>query len=545
MRRRHRRQLIVAATVLAAIAAAAAVMAAGIRAVWTWQHRHVETLLAEQLQTTSGIGQRLLSDSAAQLERVGGRWTGGCDDDALELLRDLVFHSLVIGEAAFFDQALRAVCTNYGPPPRPFGLHPDAVAALGREKLAVVMNERSPVMGERTIGVDRVLPRGAMSIQINPLLVEQVLVHDVIQPDMWSGLLLKDGTVLAGSGPAVEPALLREAAAAAQPREAGASRFDTADHAPVLYAARHLDGFPVVALASMRAPDLADAWRMGAWPVSVGGLLAGALVAALGYAQLRRGRSMDEELKAAIRHDELEIHYLPIMDLTTQRCIGAEALMRWRHPERGLIRPDLFIPHAEESGMILPMTDWALKRIARDFAGGPPQGAPFHVSINMTGQHFQTPGLVNALTSVFSPSALKPMHLVFEVTERQAVDARDGQATRTIAELRDWGAGVSLDDFGTGYCGLGYLQRYRVDYLKIDKTFTDTIGTEGVLAHVVDTIIDLAHKMKLEVVAEGVERQEQVAYLRARGVRYVQGYLFAKPMPAAPFVEFVRRQGGV
>lgn len=537
MRRLRRRRIHFALTVLAALAAGALVMTATAWLIWSWQNRHAETLVAEQLQTTAGIGQRLLSESATKMERVGKLWAGGCGEDALELLRDIVFHSLIIGEAAFFDAGMKAVCTNYGPPPQPFALHPGADQGRGDGKVTVILNARSPIVGERTIGLDRRVPNGAMAVQINPLLLETILREDVLQRSMWTGLLLADGTVLAGSDQAVAPP--RSAQVTLAP---GAVRqIHEAGRPPVLYATRPLDGFPVHAAVAMDAPVPADAWREATAPVIGSGLLVVALILAVGFVFLRRGRSLDEELKIAIRDDELELHYLPIMDLTTGRCVGAEALMRWRHPERGLVRPDLFIPQAEESGLILPMTDWALQRIARDFAAGPPGGAPFHLSVNMTGKHFQTPGLVRALTRVFSPSALQPMHLVFEVTERQAVDGHDGQATRTIAELRDWGAGVSLDDFGTGYCGLSYLQRYRVDYLKIDKSFTDTIGTEGVLSVVIDTIIDLAHKMQLEIVAEGVEREDQLAYLRARGVRYVQGYLFAKPMPADQFFDFAAR----
>jgi sensor c-di-GMP phosphodiesterase-like protein len=540
LRRRRRRLILIISTVLVAVIAAAATMAATARVIWSWQVRHAHALLAEQLQGTIGLGQRVLDQSATQMEKVGTVWTGGCGPDALDLLRDVTFHSLVIGEAIFYDDTMAAVCTNYGAPAKAFSVDQDMAGLLRAHPLPVALSERSPIQGSRTIDLYRRVAKGIISTHLNPALLDTILAQDVLQPDMWTGLLLKGGTVLAQSDRAGAPAGLKRVAAAAA---ADVPRLlDATAASPLLYVTKPLGGFPITAMVSTREPVLADVWRDGAVPIVAGGVLAASLAAALGFALFRRSRSLDEDLRIAIRDDELELHYLPIIEVETGRCVGAEALMRWRHPERGLIRPDLFIPQAEESGMILPMTDWALQRVVRDFADGPPTGAPFHISINLTGRHFQMPGLAESLSRAFSTSALKPMHLVFEVTEREAMDAKDGQATRSIGDIRGWGAGVSLDDFGTGYCGLRYLQQYRVDYLKIDKSFTDTIGTEGVLSSVVDLIIDLGHKMKLELVAEGVEREEQLAYLRARGVRYVQGFLFAKPMPAKSFLDFVRQR---
>jgi len=298
----------------------------------------------------------------------------------------------------------------------------------------------------------------------------------------------------------------------------------------------------VTAIAAMRKPTLAHVRRAHWGLISGMGLVSAGAAFALGMALLRRRESLDAELKRAIAKNELTLHYQPLIDLETRRCVGAEALMRWNHPERGMVRPDLFIPQAEESGMILPMTEWLLQRVAADFADGPPAGEPFHVSINLTGRHFQTPGMVDKLQDAFGKSALKPMQIVLEATERQVMQAAEGGGQDMIAAARRWGAAVSLDDFGTGYCGLKYLQQYRVDYLKIDKSFVDSIGTDAVSAHVVDAIIDLARKLGIAVVAEGVEREDQAQYLKSRGVQYAQGYLFAKPMPLGEFLAFARRK---
>lgn len=519
-----RRRLQVTLVCFAALAAAAVGAAATARVALRWQSRAMDRLLAEQLQTTQEFARALFSDAVAKMDRVGEEWQGGCGDDAVRLLRSLVFFSASIREGVLLDAGFTVACSNYGPPPRAFSLTPAEAAMLRRDRTTVVWVPDSVVMHAQAVAVTRLAARGAVNVLIDPAYVDEALERDVIQAEMWSGLKLADGTVMAGSDKSdqgkPEPHV--------QSEDGGAWK---SVRAPV-------PGVPVTAVAAMRKPRLADV-RRESWGLVLGaGLLSGAGAFALGFALLRRRESLDAELKRAIARDELVLHYQPLVELETGRCAGAEALMRWRHPERGLVRPDLFIPQAEESGMILPMTDWALRRVVADFAAGPPVVGRFHVSVNLTSRHFRMPDLVDKLQAVFGRSALKPAHVVLEATERQVMDGAGAGGANPVAAVRKWGAAVSLDDFGTGYCGLKYLQQFHVDYLKIDKTFVDSIGSDAVSAHVVDAIIALAAKLGIEVVAEGVERRDQADYLAARGVRYAQGYLFAKPMPLAEFLAF-------
>lgn len=524
LRRRHRFLLLIWLAALLAGLAGAFVAA---RAAWRWQTHEMNSLLAEQLQAAQGLAQGLFSEAFARMDKVGQQWNGACDEQSIQALRNLVFFSATIREAQFLDANFSTVCSNYGVPTRGFTLTAGESAALKRDGTAIVWVPESAVMRTQAIAVNRVSPRGAVNVLIDPSFVDEALERDVIQPNMWSGLRLADGTIMAGSDKSDQGA----AAPHILPRNAGRT-WNSVSAA--------VAGVPVTAIASMEKPTLASVRRESWGLISGAGAVSAIAAFAVGYAILRRRLSLMGELKDAIANDDLVLHYQPLIELATRRCAGGEALIRWLHPERGMIRPDLFIPEAEDTGTILPMTDWVLRRIAADFAGGPPVDGHFHISINLTSRHFQMPDLVDKLSAVFGRSALKPQHIVLEATERQVMRGVEEGGTDAIAAIRQWGSAVSLDDFGTGYCGLKYLQQYRVNYLKIDKSFVDSIGTDAVSAHVVDAIIDLAKKLGIELVAEGVEREDQADYLKRRGVRYAQGYLFAKPMPLPDFLAFAR-----
>jgi sensor c-di-GMP phosphodiesterase-like protein len=253
---------------------------------------------------------------------------------------------------------------------------------------------------------------------------------------------------------------------------------------------------------------------------------------------------LTRQLRGALRRGELEVRYLPIVDVTSGRCVGAEALLRWRHAREGLLSPDLFIALAEETGLILPITEWLMRRVARDLPDGLSEPDRFYVAINLAGAHLRDPGTVAAVLRAFAGSQLGPKSLVFEVTERELIDDANGTARNVLEALQGWGATIALDDFGTGYSNIATLRRFRLDHLKIDKSFVEGIGTGSVAETVVDTLVELGRKLEMTVVAEGVEREEQVEYLVERGVRHFQGYLYAKPLPLKELVAFVEGRGG-
>ncbi|MGY6270548.1 EAL domain-containing protein [Achromobacter denitrificans] len=289
---------------------------------------------------------------------------------------------------------------------------------------------------------------------------------------------------------------------------------------------------------NVRVPSeaLAQAWSRSMLtylPVAL--LIGGGL--ALGAYRLQANRlSVREQLRRAMRAGEFHVDYQPIFGRSTGTCTGVEALMRWERPGKGPVRPDSFIAAAEADGMIVELTRHLLKLIERDArAWAVPPG--FHIGVNIAAEHLSSARLVPDVQAfVASVAAGRPL-VVLEITERSLI-SDNGQARRNIDTLRAEGLRVAIDDFGTGHCSLSYLQKFPVDYLKIDQGFVQAIGPAGEEAPVLDAIINLAGRLGLKVVAEGVETQRQFDYLEARGVAFIQGYFFARPMPSAAFARW-------
>ncbi|MNF64968.1 Cyclic di-GMP phosphodiesterase YahA [compost metagenome] len=215
---------------------------------------------------------------------------------------------------------------------------------------------------------------------------------------------------------------------------------------------------------------------------------------------------------------------------------GAEVLMRWQHPKEGLVRPDLFIPFAEHSGLIVPMTRSLMRQTAALLAPHSVRfNKPFHIGINITASHCQDLELVKdcrEFLDAFEPGSI---HLVLELTERELIEPT-AITLQLFERLRELGVKIAIDDFGTGHSSLGYLRQFNVDFLKIDQSFVATIGVDTLSSHILDSIIELAVKLDLALVAEGVETREQSDYLSVHQVNFLQGYLFGKPMPGAEFI---------
>ncbi|MGV2864988.1 EAL domain-containing protein [Achromobacter sp. ESBL13] len=292
-----------------------------------------------------------------------------------------------------------------------------------------------------------------------------------------------------------------------------------------------------VALAiNVRAPtaSLMQAWKQLLLSYLPATLLIGAGLAFAAYRLQLNRLSFKEQLRRAMLANEFQVHYQPVYGQLTGQCEGVEALMRWNRPGVGFVRPDIFIAAAEAEGMIIPLTQHLLRLIERDLQTWrtPPD---FHIGVNIAPEHLSSNLLVPDMQAFLANVAARRPLLVLEITERSLIQD-SGQARRNIDALRAAGVRVAIDDFGTGHCSLSYLQKFPVDYLKIDKGFVQSILPTGEEAPVLDVIITLSHRLNLAVVAEGVETQVQFDYLTARGVAFIQGYLFARPMPSAEFI---------
>jgi sensor c-di-GMP phosphodiesterase-like protein len=252
----------------------------------------------------------------------------------------------------------------------------------------------------------------------------------------------------------------------------------------------------------------------------------------------RRRLSLSSVLRTAARHREFFVEYQPVVDMNSRRWIGAEALVRWQRPGR-IVRPDLFIPTAEESGVITLITGCVATIVAADLPQFLAIDPDFQVAVNLAAADLRSPETLATLQNILRGERVRPDNLEIEATERcflQGPEVRD-----LIAKARRQGISVAIDDFGTGYSSLSCLQSFGLDTLKIDKAFVDTIGTDGATSRVVPHIIEMAHSLNLEIVAEGVETEEQAAYLLQRGVHYAQGWLFAKPLRAASLCDSLLR----
>jgi diguanylate cyclase (GGDEF)-like protein/PAS domain S-box-containing protein len=240
-------------------------------------------------------------------------------------------------------------------------------------------------------------------------------------------------------------------------------------------------------------------------------------------------------LRRAIENDELELHYQPQVSLTHGRIVGAEALLRWRHPEFGLLQPGSFIDLAEDSGLILPIGDWVLRRALTEAATWPVNGAtPLRVAVNISAVQFLQNDLPQRVTSALRSTGFPAGRLELEITETVAMRNPESAAAM-LSRLRNLGIGVAIDDFGTGYSSMGYLKAFRINCIKIDRSFVEDLAIDTGDQAIVQAIIQLAKSSRCTTIAEGVESATQRDFLASSGCDEMQGFLFSRPVPADAF----------
>jgi len=253
---------------------------------------------------------------------------------------------------------------------------------------------------------------------------------------------------------------------------------------------------------------------------------------------------IENSLRRAIEREEFVLFYQPQVDIKTGKIVGLEALLRWYHPDYGLVPPMEFIPIAEESGLIVAIGEWVLKTACIQNKKWLDMGMePQLISVNLSARQFQQHNVVEVIDRIRCDSGLAPELLALEITESTAM--KDLSFTiDVLSQLRKKGIRVSLDDFGTGYSSLNYLRQLPIDTLKIDKSFVRDITANSKEEAIAKTVISLAHKLNLTVVAEGVETWEQLLFLKKEGCDKVQGYLFSKPLPAEDIEKILRSKDG-
>jgi diguanylate cyclase (GGDEF)-like protein len=243
---------------------------------------------------------------------------------------------------------------------------------------------------------------------------------------------------------------------------------------------------------------------------------------------------LETDLQRALEREELLLHYQPIVSLTTGRVTAFEALARWRHPQHGLISPADFIPVAEDSGLIVQLGQWALREACSQMQAWRtrfPAQSNLSICVNLSAKQFAQPDLVEQIARILRETGLDPSALGLEITESVMMEQAD-RAAAMLTQFRDLHIPLHLDDFGTGYSSLSYLHRFPIDLLKIDRSFVSRIGEGGQNSEIVQAIVGLAHNLKIEVIAEGVETAEQLTLLRTLQCDYGQGYYFSRPLEA-------------
>ncbi|ASL02402.1 EAL domain-containing protein [Xanthomonas citri] len=438
-----------------------------------------------------------------------------CSPAHLAQMRALVLTSHYIVELGRFQQG-RLSCTSWGQlrntiPQRTA----DFVVKRGiavTTRLLPLANPQRPLMA---------LQLGDYNVLINP----DTLADINIPPGLQLAIGTPDGQILSSTGTAAEH-LLIDPTAKREPGDLMLSQ--------VLFGRdRRGDWAAVVTepAAYLRGPLAAARWQL----VPVGIATALLLVGAVLWVSRRRLSPL-ARLGIAVQRGEFIVHYQPIIALDSGACVGAEALVRWQQPDGVLVPPDAFIPLAEQSGLILPITDLVVAEVIRELGPTLAADPALHVAINVSADDIKSGRVQGVLAQALRGTGVDSGQLWVEATERSLMDI--DAARTTITHLRGAGHTVSIDDFGTGYSSLQYLQGLPLDALKVDKSFVDTIGTHSATSAVTAHIIEMAKTLRLRTIAEGVERQEQLDYLRAHGVDLAQGWLFSRALPATGFIAY-------
>jgi sensor c-di-GMP phosphodiesterase-like protein len=437
-----------------------------------------------------------------------------CDDDHVDRMQLVAFETRTIAEVGYFADG-QLQCTSWGVTDQfiPALDDSDFTTADG---VAVTVRMQPLVTGGRQM----------MAFQLgsyNALVDPADLVDVIVASDRAVTIATDEQLILSE---------LHTPASAAVQLGLATTRAGLTDDQ--VYASARAEGLVAVATEARDRLDgkLSDQRRLF---VPVGAAISALLVAVVVWASRRR-LSLLGELASAVRRREFVVHYQPLIELASGRCVGAEALVRWQRPDGTLVRPDLFIPLAEETGMIEAITDQIIEAVGNDLGGLLAEDRTMHVAINLCARDVQTGRALDVVATIVERYNVRPHQIWLEATESGFVDV--AAAVPHLERARAAGHKIAIDDFGTGYSTLSHLQRLPVDVLKIDKSFIDTIATTSATSSVTSYIIDMATTLGMDIVAEGVETPDQAEYLRSRGVQYAQGWLYAPALERAAFIEY-------
>lgn len=478
---------------------------------------HVEHQARGKLEaavtSTLGLIENRLDHATTILVDLAAANVDSCTPASLAAMRRAVFSSIPLKELSIIGEDGRTLCTHIGAEPEERTLSRELSLSSRRLAIAVARfrdrNDRAVQLRLDRIGK----PSLAALIPSNTLLPEA-------------------GAEEANGGRRIRVVLDGGEVIASQPQSEEGTSFEKDGSIGVQ---RRSERFPILVDAERGRATIGDEYR----DLLMMGRLAAILITALGLglAWLWIERNQNDpvaELKHAIANGEIIPFYQPLVDLETGRIHGAEVLARWKKPDGSLIPPIRFIPLAEDTGLIYEMTRVLMRRALAEMGAiyGPRPNVK--LGFNLFAGHFVDGQIVEDVKQIFGGSPIAFSQIVIEVTERSPLADLSG-ARHIIAQLQELGAKVGIDDVGTGHGGLSYLLKLGVDLIKIDKMFVDALGTERYSQTIIETLVELARNMRMEVVAEGVETFEQVEYLRMKGITVAQGYIFAPPLPGGSY----------
>ncbi len=449
-----------------------------------------------------------------------------CDADTVQRLRRAAFDVPEISELGLVTASGRLACTSWG------AVEPDTLVDVPPAQPGLRLRGPIliPAMPRRALVVARTRADGG---EVHALIQRRVMIGrlraDLGRNGFAALLRSTDLHVFVSVGYMPEIARAETQEDLSSDASLFRGRFD--DGVPRTSVAVRLADYPdFAAVAAVSQDWITQGWARRSRIPGFAGIAAAVSLIALVLGITRRRLSLTGELQRALRNNEFEVRYQPVVDLAERRCIGSEALIRWRHPQKGLMRPATFIAVAEETGLIEPMTRWLLGQVGREIGDILAANREFHVAINLSSGHFQDARTLQLSERSLLQHGVSPEQVIYEITERGLIREDTGTARHIMTTLRAQGHCLALDDFGTGYSSLSYLDSFPFDYLKIDQQFTAAIGSQSVLASLVDSIIQMAADLRLRVIAEGVQSSEQADYLAVRGVALAQGDHFSPPL---------------
>lgn len=491
-------------------------MALTIGVAWKLTVTNELTILQKLADTTLNRTTRAFKSANEVLRTLSTLSVSPCSVKHIEVMRTAILEHPVLEEVGYFRNDLLS-CSSWGRIEMPILREP--AVFLTTNGLHISTNVSSPL----TKNSARIaLHLGAYNVLINPDLLFDPLTNQDIQLTIAS----KTGVILSALH---HPDIQRIKSLAMDP--SGMANDDR------LTVVLRSDDF--IFISSESTSKLVRKVFQQQMPILLLGLLCaiGFIIIIVWYTHKKL--SPLNQLALAVEKKQFVVHYQPIVDLTTGHCVGAEALVRWQREDGTMVSPDVFIPLAEHSGLILPITDQVIHQVVTEMGDILAHQHDLHIAINVCAQDIKTGRILDVLTEALNLKGIKSDQIWIEATERGLMDI--ASAKQVIEKARNLGYRVSIDDFGTGYSSLSHLQGLPLDTLKIDKSFVDTIKSTYEGNNITDHIIAMAHSLHLAIVAEGIETPEQAAYLHALGVDYGQGWLFSKPLCADDFLVYCKK----